>query len=455
VGRRLIVTSAGVSQRLPSRKVHHVEAAADGSDALIAVDGVAIDSSLRRGRSFTLEVQKGRVRVDAFVTSPLDDAAALLMHRLTLLHAVTPPRRAPLGVGADGTLRFHAGWTRGFWPGALWHAADLTPRSDLFQRWAYQATLRNFGAERADTHDLGFMYGRSSAEAYDRLCPAGVAFEAPATPQGCERLRRSALRAADSLAALARTNPVAGMIPTRSKTLCRDCTTLDEADTIVDSMMNVPLLLWAAAETRDERGGYRDIALRHSNGVTQHLVRADGSTAQSVHTRRSDGAVLGVHTHQGASDTSTWARGQSWAVYGFSQTALLMRSPELLDVAERTAGYIAMRNPKGLVPPYDYDAAPGAPTDTSAGVIGAAGLLLLEDACRRLRRCEDRGRSYGDLGERMLESSLEQVSARPPLGMLGGQVFSLGGSQTWDDSGEFIFGLDFALEAVGRADRRR
>jgi hypothetical protein len=173
-----------------------------------------------------------------------------------------------------------------------------------------------------------------------------------------------------------------------------------------------------------------------------------------VHTSRADGRVLGVHTHQGASDSSTWARGQSWALYGFTETALLTRSPELLDVAERTAGYVAQRNPKGLVPPYDYDAAPGAPTDTSAGVIGAAGLLLLEDACRRLDRCGDRGRRYGDLGERMLASSLEQVSAQPPLGMLSGQVFSLGGSQSWDDSGEFIFGLDFALEAVNQADDR-
>jgi unsaturated chondroitin disaccharide hydrolase len=183
-------------------------------------------------------------------------------------------------------------------------------------------------------------------------------------------------------------------------------------------------------------------------------VRPDGSTAQSVHTRRSDGAILCVHTHQGASETSTWARGQSWAVYGFTETALLTRSPELLDVAERTAGYIAARNPTGAVPPYDYGAGLGAPTDTSAGVIGAAGLLLLENACRHLDRCAGRGRRWGDLGERMLDSSLAAVGRRPPLGLLDGQVFSLGGSQTWDDSGEFIFGLDFALEAVSRADAR-
>jgi hypothetical protein len=215
-------------------------------------------------------------------------------------------------------------------------------------------------------------------------------------------------------------------------------------------MMNLSLLLWAARETPAERAAYRDMALTHARGVARHLVRPDGSTAQSVHNRRSDGAILGVHTHQGASNSSTWARGQSWAIYGFAQTALLTRSPELLDVAERTAGFVERRNPNGLVPPYDYDAGPGAPTDASAGVIGAAGLLLLEDACRRLGRCEGGGRRWRVLGERLLESSLGSVSAEPPLGLLSGQVFSLGGSQTWDDSGEFIFGLDYALEAVRR-----
>ncbi len=353
-------------------------------------------------------------------------------------------------MGADGSFRFHSGWTRGFWPGALWQAADLTPGSGIFGRWALDATLANFGAERTDTHDLGFMYGRSSVAAYERLC-------ARASPQAprptCAKLRRSALTAADSLVALARTNQAAGMIPTRSRSLCRGCATLDEADTIIDSMMNLSLLLWAAGES-PARAGYSDVAVRHAYGVGTHLVRPDGSTAQSVHTNRADGAVLGVHTHQGASDTSTWARGQSWAIYGFADTALRARSPELLGVAERTAGFVAARDPTGAVPPYDYDAGPVAPTDTSAGVIAAAGMLRLEEACRTLGGCPGQGRRWGNLGERLLDSSLAAARSEPPLGRLDGQVFSLGGSQTWDDSGEFVFGLDFGLEAVRRAGDR-
>jgi len=448
--RTLIVAAGGTKIRLRARKLHHIEVATTRGGLTLAVDGLTIDAVLRKPRDFSLTVQSGRVAIDSFIATPLSDASTLLLHRLSELHAVTPPGRQPLGVGADGTLRFHRGWTRGFWAGALWQATDIT-RSEVFRQWALEATLDNFGAERADTHDLGFMYGRSSVAGYRRLCNPGRP-KAPA--RTCAKLRRSALTAADSLTALARTNPVAGMIPTRSATVCRGCAALDEADTIIDSMMNLSLLLWAARETPAERGDYRDIVLRHADGVARNLVRPDGSTAQSVHVRRADGAVLLVHTHQGASDTSTWSRGQSWAIYGFAETALQTRSPQLLDVAERAAAYVAAKDPNGLVPPYDYDAGPTAPTDTSAGVIGAAGLLLLEDACRRLDRCEGRGRQWGDLGERLLDNSLAQAGKTPPLGLLGGQVFSLGGVKTWDDRGEFVFGLDYALEAVRRCDTR-
>jgi hypothetical protein len=48
----------------------------------------------------------------------------------------------------------------------------------------------------------------------------------------------------------------------------------------------------------------------------------------------------------------------------------------------------------------------------------------------------------------MLDASLGRVSTEPPLGFLGSQVYSLGGQATWDDDGEFMFGLDYALEAL-------
>ena len=453
--RTALVVTVGASRHVlreratgrPFGDAHHVEAVV-GRGLRLAIDGVVIEAPVRPARSLAVRVRRGRAVVDAFLASPAGDRKALLLHRVAAIRATTPPRRAPLGVGIDGTTRYHGGWTRGFWPGALWHATDLTRGSEMFAHWALRATVGNFGSEGEDTHDLGFMYGRSSVAAHERLCTRSR------RERACGDLRRSGFDAADSLAGLAETNAVAGMIPTRSESLCRGCASLDEADTIIDSMMNLSLLLWAARESPG-RARYRDIAVRHAQGVARHLVREDGSTAQAVHTRRADGAVIAVHTHQGVSDSSTWARGQAWAVYGFAETSTLTRSREFLAIAERTAGFVESRASDGLVPRYDYDAPPGSPTDTSAAVIAAAGLFRLEDACRSLRGCEGRGPRWGDLGERMLDAALRSVRRGPPLGLFGGQVFSYGGVSPWDDSGEFIFGVDYALEAVSRAQARR
>jgi hypothetical protein len=182
--------------------------------------------------------------------------------------------------------------------------------------------------------------------------------------------------------------------------------------------------------------------------VERLLVRPDGSTAQSVIASRLDGHVVSVGTRQGYSDTSTWARGQGWALYGFADMAARFRDRGLLSAAERVAGYLAARLPESGVPPYDFDAPPPAPTDTSAGMITAAGALRLADACAALDEpCEAR---LLRLGLRLLEASLRRVTRLPPIGVLGDQVYSLGGSSTWDDRGEYVFGLHYALDAIRR-----
>jgi hypothetical protein len=50
----------------------------------------------------------------------------------------------------------------------------------------------------------------------------------------------------------------------------------------------------------------------------------------------------------------------------------------------------------------------------------------------------------------MLRASLARVDRLPPIGMLGEQVYSLGGGATWDDSGEYVFGLHYAFDAIRR-----
>ncbi|MBI4897933.1 MAG: glycoside hydrolase family 88 protein [Actinobacteria bacterium] len=366
-----------------------------------------------------------------------NQATAMLSERVRAIHAETPPSRYPLGSGRDGVLHFARGWTSGFWAGTLWRASDLN--GGEFGDWATTATLRHLGHERTDTHDLGFMYGDSSVAAYERLCPDST------RARLCRRLKRSGLTAARTLLSIARSARATGMIPTR-KHSCSDCLAYDESETIIDSMMNLHLLSWATRMTGRQR--YRETARRHAIRVAELLQRSDGSTAQAVEVSRVDGSVTDVHTHQGVGDTSTWARGQAWSIYGFATAGAEFESARLLGVAERNAAYVADHLPVDGVPLWDFDALPGSPIDVSAGVITAAGLFKLAEACDRVTgACTQRSR-WVELGKRMLDAALANVNPIAPVGFLGNQVYTFGGRDTWDDDGELVFGLYYAFEAI-------
>jgi unsaturated chondroitin disaccharide hydrolase len=432
VGRRL--TRLGRRRGWPGHGRHHLELSSRLPTAL-AVDGRRVQAPMVQGRALRLVARGGQTTLECLIVAAATRPETLLLHRLASLKVRVPAGRFPLGADATDRLRFDPGWTSGFWPGALWHAATLAPADGLFRRWALAATVERLGRERADTHDLGFIYGHSSARAHERLCGAPLA---PARERLCRRLRRSAMRAADRLVELAASNPAAGLIPMRSGGR--------HADVIIDSVMNLALLAWATRVTG--RPGYAALARRHAHAVAQLLVRPNGSTAQSVHVRRRDGTVLRIHTHQGSDARSTWARGQSWAVYGFAEIGAALHDPALIHVSERAARFAAARLPATGVPRWDYDAPAGDPHDVSAGAIGAAGLFRLASACRELPTACVEADRWPALAERLLAASLQHVRTRPPLGRLGSQVYTLGGRASWDDSAELIFGLDYALEAV-------
>lgn len=406
------------------------------STGRLAVDGRRMRPPLAPGADLAI---RGDGRVSGLVATRDDDARALLVHRVAALHAAAPRDKWPLATDRAGGLHYSNSWTTGFWPGALWRASDLTTRGDLFMRWARAATKRHLKRRAFETHDLGFMYGHSSVAAYERRCHLRDDDDAL-----CFRLLASGLDAAAQLAALADSNRAAGTIPTRRDGACSECPP-QVADTIIDSLMNLRLLTWAATE--GDRPGYRDLALQHAAAVARLMIRDDGSTFQSVHFRRSDGAVLKRHTHQGFADEGTWSRGQAWAIFGYAQTAGTLDDAASLATAERVAAYFGDHLPASGLPLYDFAAPPDAPVDASAAVIAAAGLYRLGAACARLGGCAAPDR-WRPLADRLLGAALGRVRTRPPLGFLGDQVYTYGGSWDWDDDAELVFGLDYALEAV-------
>jgi unsaturated chondroitin disaccharide hydrolase len=146
---------------------------------------------------------------------------------------------------------------------------------------------------------------------------------------------------------------------------------------IVDSLMNMELLFWAAAH-----GGNPTMAAHarsHVRRLARDAIRPDGSTFHVLDYDSASGALLRRFTAQGFSDDSAWGRGQAWFFTGLIQAYAHTRDPLLLDAARAAARYYVDRLPADGVPYWDLTAPAGTatPRDTAAGAVAAYGLRLL------------------------------------------------------------------------------
>ena len=131
-------------------------------------------------------------------------------------------------------------------------------------------------------------------------------------------------------------------------------------------MMNLELLFWATHESGDS--SFYRIAVTHANTTMRNHFRPDYSSYHVVDYDTATGQVLARKTAQGYADSSAWARGQSWGLYGFTMVYRYTHDPKYLEQAVHIADYILPRLPADKVPYWDYDAPGGA-----AGVAGCLG----------------------------------------------------------------------------------
>jgi rhamnogalacturonyl hydrolase YesR len=93
------------------------------------------------------------------------------------------------------------------------------------------------------------------------------------------------------------------------------------------------------------------------------------------------GQVIKKVTHQGLADSSAWARGQSWGLYGFTVMYRFTKDKTYLKQAQDIANFLLNHPnlPADKIPYWDYDAKGGNSTlrDASAGSIMASALLEL------------------------------------------------------------------------------
>lgn len=250
-------------------------------------------------------------------------------------------------------------WTAGFFPGSLWYLYEATGDA----KWRLAAadyTARTAPAKFDKTqHDLGFMLGAGYGNGY-RLT-------------GDPAYRDALLAGATTL--VTRFNPRVGSI--QSWDLWQNSTWAFPV--IVDNLMNLELLTWAARTTVEPR--YRDIAVTHADTTLRNHFRPDGSSFHLVDYDPQTGKVRGRVTVQGHADASSWARGQAWALYGYTMMYRETKKEDYLRQAHKIAAFFMHhpRLPADKVPYWDFDdpSIPNAPRDSSAAAIVASSLLEL------------------------------------------------------------------------------
>jgi unsaturated chondroitin disaccharide hydrolase len=144
----------------------------------------------------------------------------------------------------------------------------------------------------------------------------------------------------------------------------------------IDIMMNVGIIFYAAQQTKDE--SLLRIATDHCLTTRRFLVRGDGSTSHEGIFDLQTGEFLRQTTHQGWRNDSSWARGQTWALYGFTTAYQFTKDSRFLDTAQHCADFYLERTPAHGVPPNDWEEPnPAQAYESSAAAIAAAGLLEL------------------------------------------------------------------------------
>lgn len=258
----------------------------------------------------------------------------------------------------------HSWWTNGFYPGILWRMYQRTGNKMYEEkaRIIEDALDEPLYAYDGLHHDVGFMWLLSSVADYKIT--------------GNERSRQRGLTAAAMLAS--RFNLAGGYLRAWNGDD-------NKGWTIIDSMMNIPLLYWASSVVGDER--FSMIARCHADTVAKHFIREDGSVNHIVCFDPLTGEQQCTLAGQGYEVGSSWTRGQAWAIYGFALSAAWTSNKEYLSLAKRVAFYFMANMKERVLPPCDFRS-PEEPVyfDASAALIAASGCLeiaSLEDGVEK------------------------------------------------------------------------
>lgn len=257
-------------------------------------------------------------------------------------------------------------WCSGFFPGTLWYIYEYTKDEEIKKIAENRLSILEKEKHFTGNHDLGFMM----------YCSFGNAFRITGNPA----YKEAVTTAAGSLAT--RYRPSIKSIQSWNKNERLNC------PVIIDNMMNLELLYWVSDHGGDSK--FRDIAVAHANSTIKNHFRPDNSSYHVLDYDLNTGEIIKKVTWQGAADSSAWARGQSWGLYGFTMMYRFSKNKAYLKQARKIANFLMNHPnlPADKIPYWDYNAMsiPKANRDASAGAIMASAFLELGQYVKKAER---------------------------------------------------------------------
>lgn len=279
-----------------------------------------------------------------------------------------------------------AWWTNGFFGGMMWLMYVGTENNEYRITAERSEELLDKAFEKTDNlhHDVGFMWNLTS----------GVNFRLSGKESSKNRLNLAT-------AILASRYNVDGEFirawPTWSKE--QDNTGV----TIIDCMMNIPMLYRASEIAEDNR--FRKIGMKHADMAMKHHIREDGSVYHIVDHNPDTGEIADYRAGQGYSKESAWSRGQAWAVYGFILSYIHTKEERYLATAKKAAQFFIENVKKTDYLPLADFRCPEEPViyDSTAGVCAACGLIEIAKAVS-----VDESQFYMDAAMKILKVTVEK-----------------------------------------------
>ena len=283
-------------------------------------------------------------------------------------------------------------WTSGFFPGMLWFMFEFTNKPEWITRAEEFTALMEREPNNRNSHDVGFKVYNSYGNGY-RLTQN-------------ELYKKQVLRGAATL--VTRFNPTVGCI--RSWDFGKW-----QYPVIIDNMMNLELLFAATRLSGDST--YYNIAVSHANTTLKNHFRNDHSSFHVMDYDTITGKAIAGSTHQGYADASAWARGQAWALYGYTMCYRETKNPAYLKQAELVAAYLMNHPalPSDKIPVWDFNVPNlnSEPKDASAAAIIASALY-------ELKNYSSNKKQYKLFADKIMKSLIQKY--RAPLGSAKGYL---------------------------------